>query len=375
MPIQGLKYTIAAGGEQHQSFQATGSFTAYNPNDGYALIALDRTATTLDYDHKLPSQSGGHFPGPVNSYLSIRYVDQSGGGLPGQVIVYPSPQTLQIPQFWSIGRAIQTQATTLDIIEGTQPPVPATGTCRMWADVNGLIHHIHSDGTDTILPDKLQNGCILSYMLALPVDVAGFIRSSGTTGGAPLSGAGIELLNNAGTATLQGFNRSSSAYMPTQVVGSTVTISSQSGGRVILSPNGTGSVVITNQDRYTFALNSNVGIPTSGWSTMLAASSTVPDGIYLVMAQVTIQNNGSQAWNCGLLVQESNGNNWAFGNILVPVGAQSSCAMIGYSVYIGSPQTMQIQTYCQAPANVLSMIGVNFPGASGVTKISLLRIA
>src|SRR5215472_10416301 len=114
MPIQGLKYNIPAGGEQHQVFQATGSFTAYNPNDGYALLALDRTATLLDFDHKLPSQSGGHFPGPINSYLSIRYVDQSGAGLAGQIMVYASPELTQIPYFWSIGRALLSQVTSVD---------------------------------------------------------------------------------------------------------------------------------------------------------------------------------------------------------------------------------------------------------------------
>src|SRR5215471_16059556 len=118
MPIQGLKFNINSGTERHQSFQATGSFTAYNPNDGYALVALDRTATLLDFDHKLPSQSGGHFPGPINSYLSIYFVDQSGAGLAGQVIVYGSADVIQIPTFWSIGRAIQSQVTSVDVIQG-----------------------------------------------------------------------------------------------------------------------------------------------------------------------------------------------------------------------------------------------------------------
>src|SRR5215831_519151 len=124
MPIQGLKFNIPTGQERHLTFQATGSFTSYNPNDGYALVALDRTATLLDYDHKLPSQSGGHFPGPINSYLSIYYSDQSGSGLAGQIIVYASPQLLQVPQFWSIGRAVQSQVTSVDLVQGPQPGNP-----------------------------------------------------------------------------------------------------------------------------------------------------------------------------------------------------------------------------------------------------------
>src|SRR5215471_15452985 len=148
MPIQGLKFNIPTGTESHLSFQATGSFTAYNPNDGYALIALDRTCTLLDFDHKLPSQSGGHFPGPINSYLSIYYMDQSGAGLQGQIIVYASPDVVQIPRFWSIGRAIQAQVNSMDLIQGPQPANPPSGVDRLWADSSGNVYHLHSDSTN-----------------------------------------------------------------------------------------------------------------------------------------------------------------------------------------------------------------------------------
>ena len=158
MPIQGLKFNITTGQERHLSFQATGSFTAYNPNDGYALIALDRTATLLDYDHKLPSQSGGHFPGPINSYLSMYFVDQSGAGLSGQVIVYASPEVMQIPYFWSIGRAIQSQVTSLDLIQGVQPPNPPANTSRLWVDASGHLHIAQSNGTDFAVIDSTNIG-------------------------------------------------------------------------------------------------------------------------------------------------------------------------------------------------------------------------
>ena len=162
MPIQGLKFNIPTGTETHLGFQATGSFTAYNPNDGYTLIALDRTATLLDYDYKLPSQSGGHFPGPINSYLSMYFVDQSGAGLSGQVIVYASPDVLQIPQFWSIGRAIQSQVTSLDLIQGVQPPNPPANTSRLWVDANGHLHIAQSTGTDFTVIDSTNYATIIS---------------------------------------------------------------------------------------------------------------------------------------------------------------------------------------------------------------------
>ncbi|HEY7417558.1 MAG TPA: tail fiber domain-containing protein [Ktedonobacteraceae bacterium] len=153
MPIQGLRFNIPTNQESHLSFQATGSFTSYNPNDGFALIALDRAATLLDYDHKLPSQSGGQFPGPINSYLSIYYVDQSGTGIAGQIIVYASPQTIPIPHFWSIGRALQTQVTSVDLVQGSQPGNPPAQSTRMWADSNGHLNLLNSSGVNYTVLD------------------------------------------------------------------------------------------------------------------------------------------------------------------------------------------------------------------------------
>jgi hypothetical protein len=179
VPIQGLKFNINTGTEKHQSYQSTGSFMAYNPNDGYALIALDRAATLLDFDHKLPSQSGGHFPGPVNSYLSIYYMDQSGAGIQGQIIVYGTTDIIQVPRFWSIGRAIQTQVTSMDVIQGTQPPNPPATVDRIWADSNGTLHHLHSDGTDCQLIDS----CSQPQTKSGPLTITSYLFTSEVRGG------------------------------------------------------------------------------------------------------------------------------------------------------------------------------------------------
>ena len=150
MPIQGLQFVIPTGTEKHQVFQATGSFVVYNPNDGVCFVALDRTADGIMWDHKVPSQSGGKFPGPVNSYLSIYYLDQSGGGQNGQVVIYPSVDLVDIPYFWSIGRALLTQATSLDIVEGSQPGNPGSGILRLWADGSDQLHGLNGGGTDEV---------------------------------------------------------------------------------------------------------------------------------------------------------------------------------------------------------------------------------
>lgn len=160
MPIQGLQFTILSGQEGHQSYQATGSFIVYNPNDGVAYVATDRTATGLSWDYKVPSQSGGRFPGPINSYLSIFYLDQSGSGQGGQIVVYASPDSVSIPHFWSIGRALQGQTTSMDVVQGAQPGNPGSGIARLWVDSSGHLHILLSDGTDRTLIDTTNWGTI-----------------------------------------------------------------------------------------------------------------------------------------------------------------------------------------------------------------------
>lgn len=195
MPVQGLQFTILNGREAHQSYQATGSFVVYNPNDGVALVATDRTATGLSWDYKVPSQSGGKFPGPINSYLSIFYLDQSGTGGSGQVVVYASTETVNIPYFWSIGRALQGQVTSLDVVEGTQPGNPGAGIARLWVDGSGHLHILESTGVDRTVIDSLNWGTI-----PLGGDLTGttgnaFIRYR-VNGGAQVLDAGSNVRNH-----------------------------------------------------------------------------------------------------------------------------------------------------------------------------------
>lgn len=164
MPIQGLNFTILASSEAHQSYQSTGSFIVYNPNDGVAFVATDRTANGLSWDYKVPSQSGGKFPGPINSYLSIYYLDQSGGGAPGQIVVYASPESVNIPYFWSIGRATQSQSSSLDIVGGPQPGNPSAGISRLWIDNQGHLHILQSTGADYPVLDANNYASFISLV-------------------------------------------------------------------------------------------------------------------------------------------------------------------------------------------------------------------
>jgi len=55
-----------------------------------------------------------------------------------------------------------------DLTQGPEPGFPPVGVDRLWADTSGLIHHLHSNGQDTILTDPLQTGVVLQAMLAKP---------------------------------------------------------------------------------------------------------------------------------------------------------------------------------------------------------------
>jgi hypothetical protein len=52
-----------------------------------------------------------------------------------------------------------------DLTEGPQPALPPVGVDRIYADSNGRIHHLHSDGTDLILVDPSQVGVVTSGMI------------------------------------------------------------------------------------------------------------------------------------------------------------------------------------------------------------------
>lgn len=62
-------------------------------------------------------------------------------------------------------------------------------------------------------------------------DVAGFIRSSGTTG-TPSTGSGVEILFNSGNGYVQAYDRGASAYRTLYVEGSGVVLNPNSGGNV-----------------------------------------------------------------------------------------------------------------------------------------------
>lgn len=203
----GIALTVAANA--HSEILVGSGNTQYtsvrvlNPNDGVAYITRNRDCISTNsgaWDWKIPSQSYAILgPGPWQT-IGVYYLDQSGSGRQGDFVVYPSFTVSEEPFFVSIGRAIATQVTSMDVTEGTQPANPPIGIDRIWADSNGLIHHLHSNGVDTILVDPLQTGVVNGNMLGAGA-AAGNV---GTLGGASagtgsvLPNIGINYVNAAG---------------------------------------------------------------------------------------------------------------------------------------------------------------------------------
>jgi hypothetical protein len=98
------------------------------------------------------------------------FQDQSGASSTGQVVVYASMDKLEIPQFWSIGRALLTAGSTLDINTGSQPQNPPANTVRLWADGNGDLHILSGSGSDNLVYDSSNIGAV-----TLGGDLAGTI--------------------------------------------------------------------------------------------------------------------------------------------------------------------------------------------------------
>ena len=127
-----------------------------------------RVCRAAGWDYKVPAQSYAHLPGPYQT-AGVYFLDQSGTGRSGEITIYDTYDKINLPWFNAIGRALAAAGTTLDITQSTQPANPAAGNDRIWADVSGVVHHLHADGTDCIFADYCQTlGGALSGRLPNP---------------------------------------------------------------------------------------------------------------------------------------------------------------------------------------------------------------
>lgn len=186
---RGQVFSVAASQNQllsTQSKQEEQSFALLNPNDGVVYLALNRSIADIfpsSWDWKLPSQSYGLFPGPWES-IGVYYLDQSGAGLAGDFNLYDSDIRLTIPDIHSIGRALQTRSSALDIAEGVQPANPGAGIIRLWANGGGeFLNILRSDGTDARVLDtgKFLTGAYAGFAIRHLLYATGGTQASAIT--------------------------------------------------------------------------------------------------------------------------------------------------------------------------------------------------
>lgn len=158
----GIIVTLAASTHVQKLIPAGMAFptlAVLNPNDGIVFVATDRDVAgvnTAQWDWKIPSQSYALLPGTPNWHsVGLYYLDQSGAGRQGEITIYPVNSKIALPAFQSIGRALQAQATTLDIVEGVKPANPGVGVLRLWADGTDILHLLDSGGIDAGVIDSL----------------------------------------------------------------------------------------------------------------------------------------------------------------------------------------------------------------------------
>lgn len=213
-----LALSGSGGGNQYPSIKVL------NPNDGVIYIARNRDCLAVDYgawDWKVPSQSYAMLPGPFVT-AGLFYLDQSGAGRQGEITVYPSQQNIEEPMFLAIGRALQAQATTLDVVEGTIPANPGAGIARIWVDTNDVLHVENSTGVDASYIDTLTAlGGVLSGTLPNPGMAAGAVAAGNLAAGAAASNVGA--LGGSLTGTLPNPGVANGAIGTAQIAGGAIT--------------------------------------------------------------------------------------------------------------------------------------------------------
>ena len=104
-----------------------------------------------------------------------------------------------------------------------------------------------ADGT--IQSADLAAGCVTSAKIAPPIDIGGMFRTTGMVGEGEGTGPGLEIFYNGSACYLQGFDRSTSLYMPIMAVGTRITLSINGGSNVVVDTSGnvemSGALTVT----------------------------------------------------------------------------------------------------------------------------------
>lgn len=132
-----------------------------------------------------------------------------------------------------------------------------------------------ADGT--IQSADLAAGAVTSVNIAPPIDIGGMFRTSGQVGFGEGTGPAMELYYNGSVCAIQGYDRSTSLYMPVEIIGNRITLSISGGSNFVLDTSGnvemTGALTVTGTitaSSYLFLTDSTHFIEASGVNVVYA---------------------------------------------------------------------------------------------------------
>lgn len=350
IPNQTGQQVFVPGGMQFASL------AVLNPNDGVVYVKIDQPISgvaSANWDWKVPSQSYALLPGPWHN-VGLYYLDQSGAGRAGDITIYPSAVVNPIPIFQSIGRAIQAQSTTLDVVEGAQPPNPGVGIARLWIDTNDDVNVLNNAGVnskwldtdDQITSGIFAGSSIIGPVLApaIPLIVNGTVESIGSTLGAANNPMAAMDWNGA-VARFYGYNPGAATWQATEMRGSSLVLASMVGD-ITLSP----------------AANVNLALPVYGvilGADVLVAAATLtnvltltlgPTGKYLLWLSLTFLNTSAVIEIADVYISATNAstlggiggalsvpaNGWAAFNMAHIITTSAPGATVAIGIYTGA---------------------------------------
>ena len=221
-----------------------------------------------------------------------------------------------------------------------------------------------ADGT--IQSADIAPGAITSANLSPPIDIPGMFRTHGSTGVATGTGPGLEIYYSGAQCVIQGFDRSTSLYMPVNILGTTITLSIAGGTNLLVDAG--GNVTITSS----LSVGGNVQVGANGYlfltdtTHFLAASGAniayaVPAGGSHIFEY---NAGGSAPINCGPITTTTiSGTVATLNSINIANGGSFDGAGSGY--IRASSLTVTPGPFSAAATTINGNIGIN--GTAGIS--------
>jgi len=289
-----------------------------------------------------------------NTVASKRFLIQTGDGTNSAAPSWGSIAASDVP---TLNQNTTGSAATLT----TARNFTINGTAKSFDGSANVSWTAAEIGLTSYLP--LSGGTLTGALSGTSATFSTEVTSSGSQGrfggwatGAGYQGAALEAGVSGGTATLLGYNRTTSAYIPLTIGGNTNQTTTIGGNTIVLQNNGVTALSIASTGAATFSSSVTAGgqIKTTYTSTDASLSSDSGAGLNLVGSSGVRLNFGTLAGSpYHSWVQASNGSGTAYGILLNPLGGNVG---IGTTLPLGPIHAVNGSNY-SAPATTGNSIG------------------